>query len=186
MSRSRGFTSLNECINPIYFDVWGHFVTVKECIRHCFFLIKQKAYRRISRHGHVKLILHNFTTTSRETVGYIHQLCTELVAVEKDIEIIIGTEKWNKHDIVVKFVPFSLQRGGNCIPVCWHDDEKNYSWQQVFDNPQHYPQYFSSSSSSSSNDVWPPVEYQKVAHLEKINQIQQNINQIQQTIAAHN
>jgi hypothetical protein len=185
MSRNRGFTSLNECINPIYFDVWGHFVTVKECIRHCFFIIKQKAYRRISQHGHVNLILHDFTTTSRETVGYIHQLCMELVTAEKDIEIIIGTEKWNKNDIVVKFVPFSLQRGKYCIPVGWQDNEKDYSWQQVIDNPQYY--------SSSSTDVWPPLEYQKLAHLEKINQMQQKINQmqqkinqIQQTIAAHN
>jgi len=173
MSRCRGFKSLDECVNPIYYTTWGCSVTVKQCIANCFYIIEQKAYRRISHHGYVNLILPNFTTTSRETLEYIHHLCTQLVLTEKSIEIIIGTEKRNKHDIVVNFVPFSLQRGANCIPVSWQDNEKDYSWQQVIDNPQYY------SSSSTDVNVWPPLEYQIKAHQEKINKIQQNI-------AAHN
>ena len=172
MSRCRGFKSLDECVNPIYYNTWGCSVTVKQCIANCFYTLEQKAYRRISQHGYVNLILPDFTT-SRVTLEYIHQLCTQLVATEKNIQIIIDTEKWNKHDIVVNFVPFCLQRRANCIPVSWQDNEKDYSWQQVIDNPQYY------SSSSTDVNVWPPLEYQIKAHQEKINKIQQNI-------AAHN
>ena len=57
MSRNRGFTSLDECVNPIYYKAWGSIVTVQNAIKSSFKAIEQKLYRRIATYGYVNLII---------------------------------------------------------------------------------------------------------------------------------
>lgn len=162
MSRNRGFTSLDECVNPIYYKAWGSIVTVQKVIKSSFDVIEQKLYRRIATYGYVNLIIPNLKA-NMEILKYIYSLCMQLVSPH--IKIMVGNEKWNKQDIVLDFVPFTLKKTSKySIPIGWNDNEEDYTWQDVIENGQYY--------SSSSTDIWPPLEYRIKATQEKIAQIQ--------------
>lgn len=168
MSRCRGLTSLDECVNPRYHTAWGSVVTVKEAIFNSFHKIEQEAYRRVTHYGHLSLILPDLNA-SAEILKYIYSLCTRLTAANPSIRVMVGNTKWNKQDMLVNFVPFSLHKGSFDIPVSWDDNEPDYTWQHVLDNEQHY--------SSSSTDRWPPLKYKIQATKEKIVNIRKLIEE---------
>lgn len=94
------------------------------------------------------------------------QLCNE----EQYIQVCFDSEKSNKKDILVQWVPISLVRPKFAIPVGWDDNEKEYTWQDVLDNSHEYP--------SSSTDFGPPLEFQIKAQEEKIKNIQKNLDHL--------
>ena len=46
MSRNRGFTSLDECVNPIYYKAWGSIDTVQKVIKSSFDVIGFEEYQK--------------------------------------------------------------------------------------------------------------------------------------------
>ena len=167
--RCRSFTSLDECLNPVYFEQWGRVPSVKECINLGFYQIQQKAYRRISQQGSATIVLPPLTGNTA-VVEYISSLFTQLCNEEKDIVVYFDSEKSSKKDILVQWVPFSLVRPKYAIPVGWDDNEKDYTWQEALDNSHEYP--------SSSTDFGPPLELQIKAQEEKLKKIQTHLDQI--------
>jgi len=152
-------------LNPVYFEEWGRVVSVKDCIKSCFGNIERKACRRIDQRGSATIVLPPLVTTPT-VVEYISTLFLELYNQERYIEVCFDTEKSNKCDILVEWVPISLSRPDDAIPVGWADDEEEYTWQDVVTNGHHYP--------SSSTAVWPPLEYQLKAQQEKIKNLQKH------------
>jgi hypothetical protein len=167
--RCRSFTSLDECLNPVYFEQWGSVPSVKECIHLGFAQIQQKAYRRISQHGSATIVLPPLTATP-VVVRYISSLFMQLCNEEQYIQVCFDSEKSNKKDILVQWVSISLVRPKFAIPVGWDDNEKEYTWQDVLDNSHEYP--------SSSTDFGPPLEFQIKAQEEKIKNIQKNLDHL--------
>lgn len=167
--RCRPLTSLEECLNPIYFQAWGRVASVKECIDLSFYNIQQKVYRRIGQHGSATIVLPELSGNS-EIVQYISNLFLQLYNQEEHVEVCFDSEKSNKKDILVTWVPFSLTRTKYAIPVGWDDNEKDYSWQDVLKNCHEY--------ASSSSDVGPPLKFQLKAQEEKIRNIQQHLDHL--------
>jgi hypothetical protein len=165
--RCRFFTSLDECLNPVYFEQWGSVITVQGCINIGFYNIQQKAYRRISQHGSATIVLPPLTGNPA-VIQYISSLFVQLCNEEKDIQVYFDSEKSNKKDIMVQWVPISLERFKYAIPVGWDDNEKDYTWQEARDNSHEYP--------SSSTDFGPPLELQIKAQEEKIKNIQKHLD----------
>ena len=157
MNRDRNFTSLHECVNPIYHKAWGHCVTVKHAIDVSFYQIEQRAYRIHSKFGYLNIVIPNLRTHN-EILQYLYTFFLRFTGTT--ISVVVGSAKRNRHDIVVKFVPLTRHKRKYAIPVGWCDNIKDYTWQQVLDNGQHY--------SSSSTDVWPPHEYKIRAQIEKV------------------
>jgi len=131
MYRRRILTSLSECVNPIYHQAWGSGVTVKHVIDSCVDDIERIAYRRLSKYGHVRVILPLID------FAYIYSLFARFVGT--NITVVIGDGKWYNHDIQVVLVPFSTTRPRYAIPIGWDDNEHDYTWQQVNDNIHTYP-----------------------------------------------
>lgn len=167
--RCRPFTSLDECLNPVYFEQWGKGPSVKECINLGFYQIQQKAFRRISHNGSATIVLPPLSGTP-VVVRYISSLFTQLCNEEKDIQVCFDSEKSNKKDILVQWVPIALGRPKYAIPVGWDDNEKEYTWQEVLDKSHEYP--------SSSTDFGPPLEIQIKAQKEKIKNIQKHLDRL--------
>ena len=167
--RCRSFTSLDECLNPVYFEQWGRVTAVKECINLGFAQIQRKAYRRISQYGSATIVLPSLTGTP-VVVQYISSLFMQLCNEEQDIQVCFDSEKSNKKDILVQWVPISLVRPKYAIPVGWDDNEKDYTWQEALDNSHEYP--------SSSTDFGPPLELQIKAQEEKIKNIQKHLDHL--------
>lgn len=167
--RCRPFTSLEECLNPVYFDAWGRVAAVKKCIDSGFYNIQQKAYRRISQHGSATIVMPELSGNP-EVVQYISNLFLQLYNQEKQVEVCFDSEKSNKNDILVEWVPISLVRTQYAIPTGWDDNEEEYTWQDVLANSHEYP--------SSSTDFGPPLEFQLRAQEEKVQNIQKYIDKL--------
>lgn len=155
MSRSRGFKSLDECVNPEYHRAWGCCVTVKEAIDHAIRFIEDKALRRCSRQGRVNVFLPDFNGKPNVLEHIFFSLSDKFASY--DIKLHIGDEKYNAWDIVVQFTPFTLEKTKSAIPVGWNDDLPQWTWQDVCQ----YRGY-----STSSLQIWPPKEYKMKARLE--------------------
>ena len=167
--RCRPFTSLDECLNPVYFEQWGKGPTVKECINLGFYQIQQKAYRRIGQQGSATIVLPPLTGNPA-VVQYISNLFIQLYNEEKYIQVCFDSEKSNKKDILVQWVSIALVRPPYAIPVGWDDNEREYTWQDVLRNGHEY--------SSSSTDFGPPLEFQIKAQKEKIKNIQKHLDHL--------
>ena len=161
MARCRGFKTLNEAVNPEYHREWGHPVSVKDSIDYCIMLIKQKLYRRVNKHGRIHLILPEFKGKPC-IVEHIFVSLSKIVS-ELPVEIQLGDEKISRGDIVVKFVPFTIQRPRLSIPVGWEDDLPQWTWNDVIKNGQYY--------STSSSETWPRPEYKFYAQREMLAQL---------------
>lgn len=109
-----------------------------------------------------------------EVVRYISNLFLQLYNQEKKVEVYFDSEKSNKNDILVEWVPISLVRAKYAIPVGWDDNEEEYTWQDVLENYHEYP--------SSSTDVGIPLEIQLKAQEEKVQNIQKYIDNFDQQL----
>jgi len=153
MSRSRGFKYLTECVNPEYHNDWGGPTTVKDAIDYCVYTIEQRAWQKISHYGSVNLLLSCRCKINVVIYNYIHASLAQKFT-GTNITLLIGDEKRCNRDMVVRFVPMTIKKEKNTVPVAWCDDLSNWTWKNVIDYGS-----LSTSSTSSTADVWPPLEY---------------------------
>ena len=155
MKRTRRLHSLKECVNPEYLDAWGGRASVRDAIEYSIDQIAHRAYKRSLRHGRcVSIIFPNFNG-KRSIVQHMYFTMREKLS-RTECEIILGDEEQMSGDILVQLVPFTKERSRHCIPVGWHDDLDDWTWQDVIKHAEYY--------STSSSDTWPPYEYLKNAN----------------------
>ena len=167
MSRKRGFKHLTECVNPEYHDAWGTFVTVKDVIDHCIWVIEDRAFRRLAKYGYLSVLLPDMTGKPK-ILSYIYN-SLRAKFFGHDITLELGDEKYRRQDIVIKCVPMSLEKPRNAIPVGWDDNLPKWTWQDVIDFAG-YP--------TGSKDIWPPLEYKLRAQREKVQDLEKQRQEI--------
>lgn len=159
MSRDRPFVSLKECVNPEYINNWGSPVTVKDVIDDRIRDVVRRAFKRHNRGYQVRLLLPPDYNGRRSIVTHIFMSLKEEVS-SHGIIIELGNERELVGDLVIHFVPLTLHPQKLGIPVCWKDDLKDWTWNDVVSHGGLY--------ASSSKDVWPPEEYRMRAQRERL------------------
>lgn len=161
MSRNRQLQSLYECVNPEYLRAWGGGVTVKDAIDYSIECIVAKAIRRRNTGYEVRMWLPNYTG-KRRLMEHIFTKLSERLQ-KTSIRLDIGDEPHGPKDIMIDFVAFTTPRPKYSIPTSWNDDLKDFTWSDVIAHGHLY--------SSSSSDVWPPVDFKMRAQREKMQKI---------------
>ena len=154
MLRQRFFATLDECVNPIYQPEWGDPVTVRDAVDFAWNNAVQSAYRKITKHGHVRLMIPDV----RVGPHLIHYLQSQCHFGDANIQVLVGDVQQYRHDILLKFVPMTRHCPPYAIPYCWNDNEPDWKWQDVLDHGNY---------SSSSSQIGPPPDYLRKAQEEK-------------------
>lgn len=159
MQRSRPFSSLNECVNPEYM-LGGNNVTVKDTMDYCIQRIFTKALQRRNRGYRVTIQLPNYNG-KRSILQHIFMTLSDKLV--DGISIDVGEEAFWP-DVDVKFVAMSANIPDLCLPVRWHDNLPDWTWECVCQHPELY--------SSGSKDVWPPAHYKMRAQRDRLQRMQ--------------
>ncbi len=152
---------LDEAINPCYVPEWGQ-ASVKDAINTAIFFIEEIVHMRLAKCGEIRMIVPQFEG-DRSVYEYIQEQLL-LKFSRPDIQLICASEKFVSRDVLIRFVPFTIKRPKYAIPFCWKDNEKDWTWKDVISDGRHY--------SSSSTDIWPPVEWRMHAQRELVQKLE--------------